>query len=583
MKIAVLSFLVFTTAWCREEMEEQPQRDLAWWEKGVIYQIYPRSFKDSDGDGIGDLKGIAEKIDYLSKLGVGAVWISPIFRSPMADFGYDISDFRAIEPMFGTMKDFERLKRLFHKNGLKMILDFVPNHTSDEHDWFKKSVARVDPYTNYYNWVDGKASENGTIQPPNNWLSYFGGSAWTWNEKRGQYYLHQFHPKQPDLNYRNPLVVQEMKDVLTYWMDKGVDGFRMDAVMTIMEDIKLRDEPLSGKTDVLPTDEEYLNHIYTRDQPGTYEIIKQFRKHLDDYSRKTHTVKFMATEAYSNLTSTMKYYGTKDNPGAHFTFNFETIEALTPQSNAPDFKEVIEDWYAALPASKWSNWVLGNHDKRRVGSRYGIDMLDGLHMLQMCLHGTSVTYAGDEIGMVDTFIRWDQTKDPPALNVGPERYQRFTRDPARTPFQWNASTSAGFSTNPKTWLPVNPDYWSHNLVTEKKKASSHFKNYRRLLTLKKSPVIQFGSVNVYTLSDWVLVITRTLKDHPTYIVILNLGTELEDTKGLRKIANLPDQIRLHTCSINCGYSPGAQLRTDEIQLRPKAGFVCIARGGLKTS
>ncbi|CAH0393041.1 unnamed protein product [Bemisia tabaci] len=581
MKLVAVFCLVVASATC-EVMKAYPQRDLAWWERGVIYQIYPRSFKDSDGDGVGDLKGIAEKVDYLSNLGIKAVWLSPIFRSPMVDFGYDISDFRAIEPMFGTMEDFEVLKELFQKNGLKIILDFVPNHTSDQHDWFVRSVAREDPYTNYYVWVDAKYV-NGTRSPPNNWLSDFGGSAWTWNEKRKQYFLHQFHHKQPDLNYRNPLVVQEMKDVLTYWMDKGVDGFRMDAVMTIIEDDQLRDEPPSNKPDVLPTDVEFLTHIHTRDQPGTYDIIKQFRKLLDDYSAKTGTVKFMATEAYSNLTNTMKYYGDTYYPGAHFTFNFGPITGLSAQSNAKKFKEVIENWYRYLPEGKWSNWVLGNHDQQRVASRYGIDMLDGLHMLQMCLHGTSVSYSGDEIGMTGPFIRWDQTKDPPALNVGPERYLRFTRDPARTPFQWASCTSAGFSTNPKTWLPVNPNYWSHNLVTEKKKNRSHLKNYQKLLALKESPVIQFGNLNVYTLSDWVLVVTRALEGHPTYVVVLNIGSEIEYTTKLSAVANLPEQLKLHICSLNCGYTPGVQLHTEKIQLRPKAGMVLSTQKGVQAS
>ncbi|XP_018908637.1 maltase 2 [Bemisia tabaci] len=577
IQIAAALCVLLSSTRC-ELLKAIPQRDLEWWERGIIYQIYPRSFKDSDGDGVGDLKGIVEKVGYLAKLGIKAVWISPIFKSPMADFGYDIADYRAIEQIFGTMQDLENLKDLLHENGLKLILDFVPNHTSDEHEWFKKSVSRQEPYTDYYVWQDAKVV-NGRMFPPNNWLSDFGGSAWTWNEDRQQYFLHQFHPKQPDLNYRNPLVVQEMKDVLTFWMDRGVDGFRMDAVMTIFEDELLRDNPRSNNPDALPTDQQYLNPIYSRDQPETYDVIKEFRKLLDDYSAKTNTVRFMATEAYSNITQTMKYYGTEDEPGAHFTFNFLFITSLSQQSSARDFKRIIELWYSNLPIGKWSNWVIGNHDQRRVASRYGIDMLDGLHMMQMVLPGTSVSYMGDEIGMEDTFIRWDQTLDPPALNAGPERYLRFTRDPARTPFQWGTCTSGGFSKNKKTWLPVNPRYWTHNLETEKRNKRSHFKNYQKLVALKEAPVIQFGNLKVYALTKWVLVITRSLPGHPTIIVIANLGTEFENTANLSSIAKLPETIKLNICSVNCAYVPGIMLYTDKIHLRPKAAMVCSTQSG----
>ncbi|KAL1449503.1 hypothetical protein WDU94_002005 [Cyamophila willieti] len=291
---------------------------LDWWQTEVIYQIYPRSFKDINGDGVGDLKGIISKLGYLKGLGVNVIWLSPIFKSPMVDFGYDISDFRDIEPIFGTITDFKNLLADMKKLGMKMILDFVPNHTSDQHVWFQKSVAKVPNYADYFVWKDAKRI-NGVRHPPNNWLSCFGGSAWTWNEQRQQYYFHAFAPQQPDLNFRNPNVIGELESILRYWLDHGVDGFRFDSVPFLVEHGSFPDEPPSGNTDFEPMDHDYLSHNYTMDQPETYEIIYRIRKLLDSYKLMDGRTRIFITECYSlSVSGLMKYYGNNTVRGAHF-------------------------------------------------------------------------------------------------------------------------------------------------------------------------------------------------------------------------------------------------------------------------
>ncbi|XKL60499.1 hypothetical protein PGB90_007556 [Kerria lacca] len=418
---------------------------LDWWQTEVIYQIYPRSFKDSNADGIGDLRGIREKLSYIKNLGVGAIWLSPIYSSPMVDFGYDISNYREIDPIFGSMEDFEDLLKSARKHGIKVLLDFVPNHTSSQHEWFIKSIKKIPPYTDYYVWKDAKYI-NGIRHPPNNWLSAFGKSAWQWNKERGQYYLHQFSIEQPDLDYRNPVVYEEMKlkgkNIIIYWLDKGVDGFRIDAINFIYENISYLDEPRSYAPLVGPEEYEYLNHIYSQNQPETYKLTVDWRSVLNKYSKKGST-RFMMSEAYASIDTVMKFYGTRRKPGSHFPFNFLLLDDINAECNASFIHDTIEKWYKKLPKYGWSNWVIGNHDNSRPASRFGHYLIDGMHMLQMLLPGTAVVYNGDELGMEDTFIRWDQTVDPRALYAGPLRYKFVTRDPERSPFQWDDTENAG--------------------------------------------------------------------------------------------------------------------------------------------
>ncbi|XP_067013714.2 maltase A1 [Anabrus simplex] len=553
------------------------QETLDWWQTTVLYQIYPRSFKDSNGDGIGDLNGIKEKLDYIKETGIGAVWISPIYKSPMVDFGYDISDFRDIDPVYGTMEDFISLKDKMKELGIKLVMDFVPNHSSDQHEWFKMSVKKVEPYTDYYVWVDGKIDpKTGERQPPNNWISVFGGSAWKWNEERGQYYLHQFAVAQPDLNYRNPAVVKEMNDVLRFWLELGVDGFRIDAVPFLFEDDQLQDEQRSDVETALPTDHSYLQHDLTQNLEETYDLVKQWRQLVDQESAKDGITRAMMIEAYAPIENTMKYYGNSSEPGGHFPFNFLLITELRKGFTAQNVEDVINQWMDNMPPGGWPNWVVGNHDNKRVASRFGKDLVDAVNMLVMMLPGTAVTYNGEEIGMEDTFISWEQTKDPQALNAGEERYELFTRDPERTPFQWNDSTSAGFSTNPQTWLPVNPNYKTLNLEAQLLEPWSHYQVYKHLVATRSADTIQKGGLFVKALSDAVLAFVRELEGSDTYVVVMNLGKE-------RKIADLTvfdslyQSLTVHIPSSNSGFHQGQSVATSKINLPPGAALVLISQ------
>jgi alpha-glucosidase len=379
---------------------EKITSDNEWWKTASFYQIYPRSYKDSNGDGIGDLNGIREKLPYLKEIGIKAFWMSPIFKSPMADFGYDISDFYSIQPEYGTMGDFEALVKRAKELELKVILDFVPNHSSDENDWFKKSVDRVKGFEDFYIWHPGKPNpENATARPlvPNNWISIFRGSAWEWNDKRKEYYLHQFTKKQPDLNYRCPSVVEQMKDVLTFYMDKGVDGFRIDAVPSLFEvkpdsDGNFPDEPLSGFTND-PDDWNYLIHTYTQDQEDTLDMVYQWRETLLDYQKERGgDERVIMTESYSPLDIVMKYYGNGTRQGAQMPFNFQFITTFFDTSNAVDLQKTIDSWMSKMPAGRVPNWVMGNHDQHRVATRFGEEKIDIMNMILLTLPGISVTY-----------------------------------------------------------------------------------------------------------------------------------------------------------------------------------------------
>ncbi|XP_037823518.1 maltase A3 [Lucilia sericata] len=518
-----------------------------WWQTSQFYQIYPRSFMDSNGDGIGDLKGITSKLSYLKEIGINATWLSPIYLSPMADFGYDIADFFDIQPEYGTLEDFDALIKEANSLGLKIIMDFVPNHSSDENVWFTKSVNREKGYEDYYVWHDGYVSENGTRIPPSNWLQAFRGSAWEWNEKRQQYYLHQFAVKQPDLNYRNPDVVAQMKRVLTYWLDRGVAGFRIDAVPWMFEVLpdengRYPDEPLSGYTDD-PDDSSYLLHIYTQDQPETIDMVYQWHTLLQDYQRiHGGDTRVLMVETWSSLDQVMLMYGNKTADGAQIPFNFQFIvggngNQINTDLKAPGFVKIIKSWFTNMPAGRTANWVMGNHDKRRVGSRYGENRIDLMNMLQMFLPGVSITYNGDELGMLDLDISWEDSVDPAACNSNPNIYEQFTRDPARTPFQWSSGANAGFSTSDKTWLPINPNYVTVNVETERSQTKSHLNIYKKMSQLRQTKTLQEGGIQYGNVGDNVLAIKRSLANDKTYILLANVldnAVQSVDVTGIVK-------------------------------------------------
>ncbi|XP_034651349.1 maltase A3 isoform X5 [Drosophila subobscura] len=515
----------------RAAASTEAKRD--WWQVAQFYQIYPRSFKDSDCDGIGDIQGIISKLDYLKELGVTATWLSPIFASPMVDFGYDISDFFDIQPEYGTMDDFDQLVAEAKKRNIKIILDFVPNHSSDESVWFEKSVNREKGYEDYYMWHDGYVNSNtGQREPPSNWLSGFRGSAWEWNEKRQQYYLHQFAVKQPDLNYRNPLVVAQMKRVLTYWLDRGVAGFRMDAVAWCFESLpdangRYPDEPLSGTTDD-PDNEAYLKHIHTQDLRETVEMVFQWKTLLDDYQR-VHggDTRIIMVETYSELDYVMQFYGNRTAKGAEIPFNFQFIvggNGVKDNTKLPagGFVKIINSWLGQMPSGKTANWVMGNHDRSRVGTRFGEDRIDLMNMLQMFLPGVSITYQGEELGMTDLDISWEDSRDPAGCNSNADIYDQFSRDPVRTPFHWSNEANAGFSTSSSTWLPINPNYQTINVKTENASTTSHLSLYKQLTQLRQLKTLQLGATRYANVGDNVLAIKRSLSGEATLVLVANV-------------------------------------------------------------
>ena len=457
-----------------------------WWQTGVIYQIYPRSYQDSNGDGVGDLAGITQRLEYLSDtLGVDAIWLSPIYPSPMHDFGYDVANYTDIHPLFGTLEDFDRLLEETHRRGMKMILDLVPNHTSDEHPWFVESrSSRDNPKRDWYLWRD-PAPGGG---PPNNWLSHFGGPAWTYDETTRQYYLHQFVKQQPDLNYRNPEVVAAILDVMRFWLDLGVDGFRVDVIGLMMKDPEFRDEPLNPEWNgIKPFDS--LKHVYTANLPEVHELIRQMRAVLDSYDDR-----MMVGETYLPNDMLMLYYGSADMLECHLPFNFQLI---TAPWDAAGVRKMVDDYEAVLPPDAWPNWVLGNHDQHRLATRIGPEHARVANMLLLTLRGTPTCYYGDELGMENVPIPPEKIQDPPAINQ-PEIAHIVGRDPERTPMQWDDSPNAGFAAPDvqDLWLPLAPNYKEVNVANQLKDPRSFLSYFRKLLAYRNPHPHCYGEVIV---------------------------------------------------------------------------------------
>lgn len=495
-----------------------------WWQTGIIYQIYPRSYQDSNGDGIGDLNGIRQRLDYIQSLGVKAIWLSPIFPSPMHDFGYDVADYVGIHPMFGTMADFEALLADVHARDMKLILDLVPNHSSDEHEWFKESrSSRDNPKRDWYIWRD-PAPDGG---PPNNWLSFFGGPAWTYDETTGQYYLHQFVTQQPELNYRHPDVLPAMLDNMRFWLDKGVDGFRVDVIWLMLKDEKLRNEPPNPDWDGVDPFGS-LQHIYTQNVPGIHDIVRQMRGLLDEYDER-----MMVGEIYLPFDELAKYYG-RSQDECHLPFNFHLIKL---DWDASKVRELVEAYEASLPDDGWPNWVLGNHDQHRIASRVGSEQARIANMLLLTLRGTPTTYYGEEIGMENVPIPPEFIQDPPAVNQ-PEIADVVGRDPERTPMQWDSSANAGFAQKDiTTWLPVADDYLSRNVVQQNEESTSMLNLYRALVKLRaEEPALSMGDyVSVETAVPGIFAYQRTYPDAASFLIVLNFGNDIH-TLDLSEIA-----------------------------------------------
>lgn len=456
-----------------------------WWETGVVYQIYPRSFQDSSGSGSGDLDGIITRLDYLADvLGVDALWISSFFASPMRDFGYDVADYTDVDPLFGDLATFDRLLEKAHSRGLRIVVDWVPNHTSDQHPWFLDSrSSRQALHRGWYIWADAKPDGS----PPNNWVSMFGGGAWEWDEPTGQYYLHSFLKEQPDLNWRNPETRDAMYETLRFWLDRGVDGFRIDVAHMIMKDPQLRDNPLREGYE---GPDEYPRFVHRHDQrhPDMHRIFREINALLASYRGDRVAIGEVATDRWDRFVA---YYGA-DGDGLHLPFNFDLI--FNTGWDAEAIRGSVDGYEAALPNGAWPNYVLGNHDQRRLATRVGRNQARVGAMLLLTLRGTPTLYYGDELGMVDAAIQPDRQQDPLANHDAGQG-----RDGCRTPMQWDNSRHGGFTAQdaPLTWLPLNDDYRTHNVAHELTDPTSILSLYRRLIGLRKmTPALHQGNYEV---------------------------------------------------------------------------------------
>ena len=485
-----------------------------WWRRGCVYEIYPRSFQDTDGDGVGDLRGVAGRLPYLARLGVDAVWLTPFYASPMRDFGYDIADHCAIDPSFGTMDDFDALVAAAHDLGIKVLLDFVPNHTSDRHPWFEESRAsRESAKRDWYLWRDG--------DPPNNWVSVFGGRAWEWDEATGQSYYHAYLPEQPDLNWRNPEVRAAMLDVLRFWKARGVDGFRVDAMRQVLKDPELRDNPAAPGWDGPADVYRALVPEFTTDLDEVQEVVAAIRSEIGD----EHL--FMA-EVTAPVERLVRYYGANGD-GAHLPFNFHLIGVeWTPRAIA----DLVERYEAALPDGAWPNWVLGNHDQPRVASRVGPGQARAAAMLLLTLRGTPTLYYGDELGMVDVEVPAERVVDPDG------------RDPERSPMPWTGAPGRGFCPDDvEPWLPFGDP--AVNVEAQEADPRSMLALHRRLLALRRErDDLALGDYATLSAGPAVLayrrgegtIVALNLSDAPAAAALTGeilLTTELDGREGER--------------------------------------------------
>jgi len=487
-----------------------PRTDAPWWRSGVVYQVYPRSFADADGDGVGDLEGVRQRLDHLEWLGVDAVWLSPFYRSPMADFGYDVSDFCDVDPLFGDLAGFDRLLEEAHSRGIRIVVDFVPNHSSDQHEWFQASRrSRDDPKRHWYVWRDGR----GPGEPPNNWLGAFidGGSAWTLDPATDQWYLHQFLPEQPDLNWANPEVVEAMHDVMRFWLDRGVDGFRIDVVHCIGRDPDYPDDP--------PPWSE-IPHCASNEHPSTHAHIRGMRALAESYDGDRVLI---GETALPGTRWVAPYYGRGDE--LHLAFNFAATHAPW---DAVAWRRRVERLAEELdPRSAWPSWVLSNHDIVRHRSRYGGGeaRARAAAVALLTQRGTPFLYAGEELGLEDATIPADRVVDPGG------------RDGCRAPIPWTSDPGHGWGPSP--WLPFPPDAARRAVDAQRADPTSILHLYRRLLAARRaSPALSLGALQLLDAPPGVLA-WRRHQDGDERITLVHMGDRpvVVEWRGVVEVAS----------------------------------------------
>ena len=509
-----------------------------WWKHAVVYEIYPRSFQDSNGDGIGDLNGITSRLDYLKGLGIDAMWISPMYPSPQVDFGYDISNYESVDPQYGTLHDMDRLISESKKRNIRVVLDMVLNHTSDKHQWFIDAASsRTNPKHDWYVWNDGKPADapgvtayqkrfehDGRV-PPNNWVSGFGGSAWEWVPAVHQFYYHEFYKQQPDLNWRNPDVEKAMFGAMRFWLDRGVAGFRLDAIPTLFEDPELRDNPEAGGTN--SQGDPNLKDIYTNNLPEVHDVIRRMRKMADSYAGN----RVLIGETYlPNTAALEKWYGGEAKDELQLPMDMLVgFHGDHDKLDVTAFRQHIEEAETQLHGSQ-PLFVFDNHDNVRAIDRYG----DGTHDMRInkllatvlfTTRASTLMYYGEELGMPTTTpTRREDVRDPIGITGWPKEKGR---DGERTPMQWTPGPVAGFSSNANTWLPIPPSYKSINVETESHEPNSDLSWFKEIIALRKTnPALHDGALTMIDTSDTsVLAWVRKAEGSPAVVVAMNFTAE----------------------------------------------------------
>ncbi len=516
-------------AWSSPAQPPAPERD-PWWRHAVIYEIYPRSFQDSNGDGIGDLNGITQRLGYLESLGVDAIWIAPFYPSPQVDFGYDISDYTAVDPQFGTLADFDRLRTAAQQHHLRVVLDMVLNHTSDQHPWFLDAArGRSAPQHDFYVWSDGRRDAQARPLPPNNWVSMFGGPAWTFVPAVQQFYYHRFYRQQPDLNWRNGQVEQAMFAAMRFWLDRGVAGFRLDAITELFEDAQLRDAPALGGRNA--QGDPILSDVYTKNLPEVHGVMRRLRAMTDSYPGE----RVLIGETYVPQTADLDaWYGGARHD--ELQLPMDTLVGLGSRLDAKLFRARLLEAQTELHGSQ-PLLVFDNHDNVRSWDRFG----DGVHDAQIArivaallltTRATALIYQGQELGQTTaTPTRVQDVRDPIGISGWP---RQKGRDGERTPMQWDAHQQAGFSTNPHTWLPLTANYRTINVASESADPGSLLNWYRRLIALRRGAGALHGGrmVMLDRGNASVLSFARVAADGEAVLVVLNMSA-IEQHVALR--------------------------------------------------
>jgi len=543
-----------------------------WWRHAVIYEIYPRSFQDSNGDGVGDLNGIARRLGYLETLGVDAIWIAPFYPSPQVDFGYDISDYQAVDPLYGTLADFDRLLAAAAQHHIRIILDMVLNHTSDQHPWFQEAARSRDaPHHPFYVWSEGRRDAAGRPVPPNNWVSLFGGPAWQFVPAVRLFYYHRFYRHQPDLNWRNPDVEEAMFAAMRFWLDRGVAGFRLDAITELFEDEQLRDAPELGGVNA--QGDPILSDIFVKNLPEVHEVMRRLRAMIDSYPGE----RVLIGETYVPQTADLDaWYGGARHDELHLPM--DTLVGLGKRLDANTFRERVLEAQTQLHGSQ-PLLVFDNHDNIRSWDRFG----DGVHNAQIARivaallltsRATALIYQGQEIGQITaTPKRVQDVRDPIGISGWP---REKGRDGERTPMQWDASAQAGFSTNPHTWLPVTPDYRTVNVQTESADPDSLLNWYRRLIALRRrNAALRSGRTVMLDRTNGSVLSYARVTDSGSIVVSLNMSARPQ-TVALGLAAAGVRGTRLRTLLASPGAIP--DVAADErISLPPYAAWVAELR------